>query len=970
MFGVPPGEDFPAILAKNVLFAYRDRPAEDLARVRIIVNTRRMGRRLTRLFNDGTARLLPKISQVTDFAALLPGADWPPTVTRLRRKLELVQLTRRLIETDPKLAAKSAAVDLADSLAALMDEMQGENVSLDRLHDLDVGDASEHWERSLKFLGIVGTYLESMAKNGVDDEALLLHAVEMIRDVWAVSPPRDPVIVAGSTGSRHPTRMLMNAVANLPLGALVLPGFDFHLPASIWNEFAASRTPEDHPQYRFASLLSGLNLASDDVVQWGVPPDPARNALVSLSLRPSQVTDQWLAEGPNLGPLDKATCGLSLIEASQTKLEAMAIAVVLRQAVENNMVSALITPDRTLARRIAAILARWNIKPDDSAGVPLSLTPPGRFLRQVGRIVGNDCKPSELIALLKHPLCRAGNGDRGPHLLNTRRFELFCRKRSVFVITDSVLDNFSNDTAPELLAWTNWLKQVLNDISAIPDATLKACVTQHLALSEKLAQVGDDAPHDLWRTSAGRSCKALINGFLDEIGFSEPVPFEDYMRLFEAGLTSESERDPESVHPNVMIWGTLEARVQGADVVVLGGLNEGTWPEPSNPDPWLNRQMRQDLGLLLPEGQVGLAAHDYQQAIAAKQVILSRSQRGEDGETVPSRWLNRLTNLLEGLPAQGGPSALAAMKERGDMYLAMAQGLDRPPNPIETEMRPAPAPPVSKRPKKLSVTEISTLIRDPYAIYAKHVLSLRPLLPLEPKPDARLKGIVFHDILEAFFAPSVDMHDVKAAKAELFRIADAKLSKLVPWPAIRSHWRGQISQISDHLVASEQRRRDAGQRVGAEVRGVLKVSDTGVSITGIADRIDRLNTGDLIIYDYKTGTVPSKKQVRYFDRQLLIEAVMAEEGGFEDLEPSTVDRVVHLHLGRTPKDGQIDLEDDYETVTISTELSDLLKKYGAASTGYISRRAMEKVRYDGDYDHLARFGEWDASKPTKPKLVE
>ena len=244
---------------------------------------------------------------------------------------------------------------------------------------------------------------------------------------------------------------------------------------------------------------------------------------------------------------------------------------------------------------------------------------------------------------------------------------------------------------------------------------------------------------------------AQINAFRREQDFAGPVTLADYVQLIEAVLDRESDRVPTQARPDVMIWGTLEARVQGADVVVLGGLNEGTWPEGGAADPWLNRAMRRDLGLLLPEGEVGLAAHDYQQAIAASEVILTRAKRGDDGEAVPSRWLNRLTNLLSGLKEQDGPAALDAIKARGNRYLAYGETLDRPSTEVSPAKRPAPAPPKSKRPRSLSVTEIAKLIRDPYAIYARHVLGIKALLPLLPQPDARLKGIVFHEVMNAFF---------------------------------------------------------------------------------------------------------------------------------------------------------------------------------------------------------------------------
>ena len=961
VIGVPPGADFPLVLVRNILAAQADRPPEDLARMRMFVNTRRMGRRLVRLFSEDAARLLPRIMQIADADAILPGGDLPLPARRLRRKLELSQLTTSLVENDPSLAGRGSAMDLADSLAFLLDEMQGEGVDLADIRNLNVDDASLHWARSLRFLDIAGQYLENISSGTADDEARRRLAVDRLIDNWATRPPETPVIVAGSTGSRSTTRKLMCAVAKLPMGAVLLPGFDFDLPREVWKTLANAPEAEDHPQYRFARFLAELDVDPEAVLRWGAAPDAERNRVVSLSLRPAQVTDQWLSEGPVLADLRMATRGMALIEAAQPKDEALSIAVALRDAVEKGQRAALITPDRTLARRVATALERWKIVPDDSAGVPLSLTPPGRFIRQVGQIIGKAAPPDLIIALLKHPLCRTGQEDRGPHLLFTRRLELFLRRNAVPHLTESALGRFAQDIGDEGRAWLTWLKDVLDGCQAVPVPVFSAAVIQHRKMAELIASGSGEGSGKLWDTAAGRACNAVLETFSEDSDFSGQVEFHDYLKLCEAALVSENDRVLDNVRRDVMIWGTLEARVQGADLVVLGGLNEGTWPEPTNPDPWLNRQMRRDLGLLAPEQQIGLAAHDYQQAVAAKNVILSRASQGDDGEAVPSRWLNRFTNLLDGLPSRNGPEALKEMRARGDRLVALADSLDRPSSPVASETRPAPAPPTEKRPKKLSVTEIKTLIRDPYAIYAKHILHLRPLLPLTPQPDARLKGIVFHRILETFFAAEANFADSAVAKDALFRIADGELARHVPWHATRLHWRGHLAQIADHLVNSEQARRRDANVVAAEVKGSLKIGAQGHLVVGTADRIDRLNTGDLVIYDYKTGAVPSPRQVKYFDKQLLIEAVMAEAGGFDGVPAETVRKVVHLHLGRAPKDSVIALEDAYETVTVSGELARLLETYASESTGYVSRRAMEKVRYEGDYDHLARFGEWDAT---------
>ena len=708
-------------------------------------------------------------------------------------------------------------------------------------------------------------------------------------------------------------------------------------------------------------------MARDQVAKWGKPPDSARNELVSLSLRPAQVTDQWLSEGPGIGDLRQATSSMALVEASDSREEALAVAVAIREAVQQGESSALVTRDQDLVRRVSAALARWNIVPDNSFGMQLPLTPPGTFLLQIGRLVGAPARPEDLIALLKHPFTRAGS-DRGLHLANTRQLELFLRRNAVHAFTEANLQSFAEGAPDERREWIGWLASILDPLRQRPAPTLLDAVTHHLELAKAISGSEDDSVNGLWARSSGRLVRAVIDNFLEESAFGKPVPFADYLRLLERMMMAERDRDPSEARPDVMVWGAREARVQGPDLVILGGLNEGRWPEQPDPDPWLNRKLRRSLGLPLPEGETGLAAHDYQQAIAAPRVVLSRSSRDGDGDAVPSRWVNRLTNLLEGLPGQFGPEALGEMKRKGDQLLALAGMIDRPARTVEPEPRPAPSPPPDKRPKKLSVTEIQRLIRDPYAIYARHVLRLRPLLPLVPEPDARLKGTVFHAVLAAFADTAVA--DAAAMRQRLLEIADEEFRKDVPWPAVRSHWRGHLEQISDWLVSEESAWRTGIRDRKTEVGGELRLGAAGLAISGKADRIDRLSSGELVIYDYKTGGIPSEPQILHFDRQLLIEADMAERGAFEDVPEAPVRSVVHISIGRSPKRKAIKLEGSFDTGTVHAELTALLERYQSPGTGYISRRAMEKMRFQGDYDHLARFGEWDASATTRPRPVE
>lgn len=963
VFGVSPGADFVACLHDHILALADGKPPQFLPSVHVLVPSRRMQRRLKSIFDQSGNHLLPRIGLVSDVTHLLPEHPVQRRVSDLRRILDLKPVVSRLVDLDPRLS-RSDVIDLTTSLTGLLDEMHGEGVGFDALESLAADDQSGHWDQSLSFLSAIRGYVESLDSTSSDGEAIHRADVTSLAVSWAENPHKEPIIIAGSTGSRATTAMLMEAVARLPNGMVLLPGFDFDLPDDIWDRLNRERRFEDHPQFRFARFLKKLDLGPRDVCAIGAPPDPLRNRLISLALRPAPVTDQWLVEGPALGALRTPTQNLTLIEAREPKDEATAIAVAMRSAAGKNHSVALIAPDATLARRVTAELSRWGIVPDDSGGTPLSLTPIGRFLRQTARFAGGQRDPVELMSLLKHPMTSAGD-DRGAHMLSVQEFELFLRRKGIVEVTVDAIEAFSHETNRE---WCSWLASALAASERLPEATtLTGALNHHMtAMRAFSGTVGWEVMFD---GDDGEKIAKILREFGTHADHGTSVDYAEYLQILERVVSAESARVQQGVRPDVMIWGTLEARVQGAEVVILGGLNEGVWPEQLPADPWLNRAMRRQVGLLLPERQIGLAAHDFQQAVGASQVILSRSARSEGSETVPSRWLSRLTNLLNGLIDTDGANALADMRKRGNALLRHAATLDQPDGDPKPEKRPAPAPPVSSRPRDFAVTEIQRLIRDPYAIYARRILRLRPLDPLFPEMDGRRKGTVFHAILEQFYNPDATFDEFDAAYAELTRIMRKVFDAQVPDATTRVVWGSQLTGNARWLFESEVERRRSGRPLLTEVPGVYTVPGTSFSLRGKADRIDRLNTGDLVIYDYKTGSPPSRADIRRYDRQLILEAAMAEDGAFENLPPAVVDHVVHLGVGRTPKAQITELTGDNETVTVPSQVAQLLSAYLVLETGYLSRRAMEDLRYAGDYDHLARFGEWDASEPGHTERV-
>ncbi len=965
VFALPPGVDFPRTFIDGLLARADPDAPEALARTTIYVNTRRMQRRMQDCLIQGPARLLPKIQVIDDIGdQLAEQTGMAPSPGSLSQKLRLWRLVRALIQTNPTIAPASSAFGLAEALGKLFDECLGEGVDISALEAVDLADHAEHWQTNLQFLTLIRPYLDE--EQGLVKANRLPWAISELSDRWASQPPQDPILVAGSTGSRGATRRLMQAVASLPQGAIVLPGFDFDLPGAVWAGEGAGALSEDHPQYRFQGLLASLGQNPTMLEPWheGAAPK-ARNRVVSLALRPASVTSQWRREGPKLGDLRQATSGVALIEAETPRQEAEAIALRLRQAVEDGVKAAVITPDRALGRRIAAALDRWDITPDDSAGRPFALSPPARLFLHTLDLMLNGPTLETVFPLWKHPLVHADQ-DRNTHLLRVRECEVWLRRKRVVTVTEASVKEWAAERAVNDEAWIDWLANALGASRPTGPLPLREILDHHVALTTRLsAGPGDAEPLALWEENAGEVALRLISDLATAGDAAGPISLDDYANILRGAFASETVRDTFAPNPDVAIWGTLEARAGSAHLVILAGLNEGIWPDQSEADPWLNRTIRQNVGLLSPERRIGLQAHDFQQAVASREVVITRSLRSSEAETVPSRWLNRLTNLLGGLPEQQGPDALASMRDRGKVWTDMTAQLGSEFDPIPAEKRPAPRPPVAARPSQLSITRIQTLVRDPYAVYAASVLGLRPLDPVRPAPDAALRGTLLHEALEDFAKQAVGTAPSEFPSV-MQACVDQALAKHVPWPAIRAVWRAEFSPKIPELTGYEAQRQQDGALMTTECKGCLAFPEIGFSLIGKADRVDRLADGRLEIFDYKTKA-PTKKQIEHFDRQLLLEALMAEAGVFEDVPAGAVERVTYLGLGSSLKPVSISVNfldnPAFALAEVRRDLLALIRSYQTQTQGYASRRAVAELSFSYGYDHLARYGEWDDADP-------
>lgn len=944
-----------------------------LARQIILLPTRRARRTLREAFlrqSQGRALLLPRLLTVSDLddegglsgLGGEGGADIPPEIPPLRRQV----LLTRLILAAPgagKAQTPDQAALLAAELGRLLDQVQTEGLGFDRLAGLVPDSYAEHWQITLDFLKILtSVWPQVLAAEGCLDPAdrrnRLLRAQA---DLWQAAPP-GPVLAAGLTGSVPAAADLLAVVARLPEGRVVLPGLDRSLDADSWDALG-----ETHPQYTLKRLLDRLGLQREQVADWPVPDSavlrgtaPAeRDMLISETLRPADTTHRWrrLAE---TGLSARAVSGLERLDCPAPREEALAIALRMRAVLETpGRTCALVTPDRDLGRRVAAELGRWGITVDDSAGQPLTVSPPGAFLRLTAAMVETEFAPVPLLAVLKHPLCSAGL-DAAVFRDAVRRLEL------------AVLRGVR--PAPGLPG----LRQALLEKGAEPDgldplltaleqccgafasrmkqgsAPLSDLLEDHMVMAEALAATpGRPGPLWLWAEQAGEEAAAFVRELAETATALGEIPPTAYPALLETLMLGRGVRSEFGSHPRLSILGPMESRLYQADVMILGGLNDDIWPPSPSADPWMSRPMRTDFGLPLPEQKIGHAAHDFAMAFCAPDVLLTRSAKVDGTPTVPSRWLLRLDTVLS--------AAGLSLPPPVHPWLGWAQTLDLPDRLIPPQ-RPSPRPPVSARPRRLSVTRVETWMRDPYAIYARFILGLQALDPLEAEPGPADYGMLVHKALELFL--TAHPQDLPAAPLErLLACGRQAFADYLDRPAVWAFWWPRFERLAAWVVAMEQDRRPTVDRSLCEITGELTIGT--FTVTATADRIDRHRDGSLSIIDYKTGSPPTQKEIAAgYAPQLPLEALIARSGGFTGLGAAPVKDLLFWHVNGS-RDGGVQKSacgKDTTADTLADEalegLRGLVMAFDQPDTPYEPRPHPDYAPRYSDYQHLARVKEW------------
>lgn len=892
LYTIPPHRAFADALAQGLIRRFGGDPMR-LARGIVLVPTNRAKRAITDAFvrASGSGLLLPRLVAVGDpeldeaVGPFLDPADdddpIAPAVDPMQRRLILA----RLVQAGRPDTDAAEAVRLAGELGRTLDQLLVEEIDPRRMRDLAVGELSEHWQRSLDLFEIVlSRWPQELEKLGrIDLAARRNQLLDRVAARWRDDPPGRFVCAAGVTASAPAIARLLRVVAEMPHGMVVFPGVDLAMPAEEWAMLGPfdpdpvtgrrKRALETHPQFHLKLLLDRMGVQRGEIDPWRVATEldapPARSKAIASAMMPAELTKGW----SELPAAERRLADVRAIEVATPAEEAQAIALALRETLETEgRTAALVTPDRALAKRVAAHCARWGIAIDDSAGAPLASLPPGTLLLALAEAGAQAFAPLALLALLKHPLVAAGEG-RLAWLEGARALDLALRGPRPAAGLAGVEAHLANPEAHDVhirrtaLAWWREVAPLLEPLEALYAGGAAPLASLLAQLRETAATLCGEG---LWARADGRAAAAL----LDELEREAPhgpalVEPESLAAMLRTLMDEVAVRPPQGGHPRLAIYGLIEARLQTADLMILGGLNEGVWPGLPAPDPWLAPRIRAELGLPGLERRIGLSAHDLAMGLGAREVLLTRARRDAGAPTIASRFWLRLEALAEHDRRQG--------LERADALASWARAIDDP-GVHEPADRPEPCPPAAIRPKVISVTEVDRLKADPYAFYARRMLRLAQLDPVDADPSPAWRGTAVHDVLEQW-ARQDDCAPGKLRARALAMLADDRTH-----PMMRALWRPRLMEAIDWIVAETAAKALEGRKVIA-VEQDGQIGFAGVTLRGKFDRIDRLGDGTLAIIDYKTGQPPSPKSIRAgYSLQLGLLALIAEEGGFDGIE--------------------------------------------------------------------------------------
>lgn len=984
-------------LADGHLFS--DWPREGafwLSDITIFVPTQRARHSLVSSLADrfGSSFLLPDIRTLGGEAGeedlFLPpydGHELPSSQSSLRRQLLLAAVIEKWTNTahvGDAILGPAEILRRAEALGEVVDDFNVAQIPLSKLADLNVEDTAGHWAEAKEFLNFAFSVWPAILAEDNRVDSSQLRNLKLARHAQSLAQQfgERPVVVAGSTGSIPATANLLDAVRNLARGALILPGFDRQLDAAHQTRLLdESQNPHGHPQYGLMKLLNRLGVAPELVEELAPSEGAVRTQIVNHALDLPHNTAQWQSvSAPLVSGADGAAelKNFTIIDAKSEGEQAQAICLAAVDALRAQKSVGIISPDRNLARRIAAQLARFDVPVDDAAGMPLFQSRTGRLVRQILTVALSGLDASDLMALLQNANVTLGCS-RQEIARRARQLDLAALRGQIPAGSFAEIQKRIGDNPSTKKLARGALR--LSEEDAVTLAHMLG------SLEKALTPVIETLSGQFGPAALVSSLNTALNLLIEPKDEEEPVRFSglDDWRAFALEMVSNDINAPAlnagvalsaleglmsgrvvrlvmSGRPDIDIFGQLEARLQHRDVMILCGLNEGIWPEAADPGPWMGRNMRMLVGLEPPERQHGLAAHDFMIALGNRNVILAYAQRIGSAPAEPSRLLQRLMSFV-------GEDATKNMIARGAEWRAKAQQLDVPNSAQTPAARPSPSPAAKLRARALSFTEVERLIFSPYDIYAKRTLNFTPLEDLGQTVSHRERGTVLHEIFADFVIEQHDVMGDDAAKI-LEQLAIKHFALIDSDPDRRDIWLRRFAVSADRFLEFERERNGRVQARYAEqdLSHSFPTANGEFKLYGRADRIDVMQDGTVEIMDFKTGNPPDKTQMQnLMAPQLPLEAYVMAKSGFVGMAPHPASALKFIKIANGPNafvesdyhcpDGMNVMEAADRTFEMLTRrIAHFLERDDVAMVPNLIPKKGQT--YAGAYDHLARKKEW------------
>ncbi len=931
LFTVPAHESIARYAAKHLLAQL---PREALSEALVLVPNRRSCAVMRKAFQAelaGASAFLPRIIALADSEALIMQAlggdafallaNTPRAFTDSQHRYLLAQQValyeRKRLNNNGR-STMQYVLTMANALMQLQETVARAGVTLGQaqLRQLYHADFADHWREALLFLGILTETWPAIevAYGQTISATREVQLLDALSAHWQASPSATPVVVVGSTASQPATAHLLKTIADMPNGQVILPGLEPTITQDYWQPISAG-----HPLYHLKAFLA----------QWPAPHTEVTSLAVTQpnlwleAMAPASISEQWGTRdlpSPN---------NVKLIPCVHGEEEARVISLLVREALESQDAHvALVTPDEGLMTKVAAHLRYYDIHVDRLSVGTLAETQAGSLWVSLLKAMAEPARQLALRELLHHPLLAVPPAlleglTRGWYGLSHRRMGQLPRHEESLT---------SHPEYEKLAAWV---------------AKLASYRTQDLLASDWLS-IGAALLAE-WQDKAGEGAETLSEQLAALRGADDfgPMAIEDFQALLHERLAEKWRDAGVKTHPRIHFLTPIEARLQRFDRVILGNMQDDTWLGASAVNPWLNQAAHQALGLPLVEEYFSLMAHDVMMLASCGEVFLTYPLRDGGSPTKRSRIIEKLVALL----------AVHGVNEEAITAPDYARWASaRYAATFSPEAKLTPTPPAEARPKQIAVTAIDKLFTDPFSIYARYVLRLKPLKAMDAEPESSDFGQITHRAIE-HLTRHWNETGTAANETQLAQIANQALHALAARPNIDLFWRTRLMNGLRFVNREEASRRKKPMQVEVE-KNILATIPTPHGGMALEGRIDRIEPGaeGTVIVDYKTGEIPSEKSM-IDGRKLQMPAyAMALE-----VEGKPVSTLEYWQLPKLGEEGKIlSLDISELSSDIREKLPAALAEIQAPETPFLACPipGARDERYGNDYDGISRYEEW------------